>query len=108
MTTPLFLSDAGIADANGRAVARISNLVAFEVWKVTRWTVSSTSTTETQARVYRNQESPSNFVEGTYSGKQDSSDTTQHVGSGEHLLCVWSSATPGSRCVFAINGERSR
>lgn len=108
MTVSLFLSESGIADANGRAVARISNLVAFEWWKVTRWTVSSTSTAETEARVYRNHESPSNFIEGTYSGRQDASDTNQVIGSGEHLVCVWSGATVGSRCVFTINGERGR
>lgn len=108
MTGSLFLSESAVVDASGRAVARISNLVAFERWTVTRWTVSSTSTTETEARVYRNQESPSNFVEGTYSGRQDASDTNQAIGSGEHLVCVWSGATPGSRCVFTINGERGR
>lgn len=108
MTVPLVLSESGVADASGRAVARISNLVAFEHWTVSRWTVSSTSTTETEARVYRNHESPSNFIEGTYSGRQDASDTKQTIGSGEHLVCVWSGATPGSRCVFSINGERGR
>lgn len=108
MTVPLFQSESGIADANGRAVVRISNLVAFEQWTVTRWTVSSTSTAETEARVYRDQESPSNFIEGTYSGRQDASDTNQSIGSNEHLVCVWSGATVGSRCVFTINGERRR
>lgn len=104
----LSLSESGVADANGRATARIHNLVAYESWHVTRYTVSSTSTDETTAKVYRNHESTSAFIEGTYSGRQDASDTNMHIGSGESLLCVWSGATAGSRCVFSIEGEKTR
>lgn len=101
-------SGAATVDATGRAVVTLQNLRAFEKWEVTTHTVSSTSTAETTARVYRNHESPSALLEGTYSGKQDASNTRVSVGNGESLICVWSGATAGSRCVYTIEGTKTR
>ncbi len=105
---PLWESGNATVDAAGRAMVRIANLVAFEQWTVKQWTVSNTGDSETEARVYRNQESPSTFLEGTYSGRQDASNTDQRFQSGEAVVCVWRGATPGSRCVFSLSGEKSR
>lgn len=106
--TPLYETGRAVADANGRAVVNLANLRAFVRWKVIRYTVSSTSVSETTAKVYRSHESPSMMLEGTYSGRQDASDTDTKIGTGESLLCVWSGATAGASCVFTIEGEQYR
>lgn len=109
MTVPLFESNTGIADANGRAIARVQPLRAFERWDVTRMAVSSTSSTLVPtARIYRGSENPTMLVDGTYTGTLDQSDTQLALENGEALLCVWSGADVGSSCTFTVQGSKSR
>lgn len=109
MTLPLFESNTGIANAAGRAVARVQPLRAFETWDITRLAVSSTSSVLVPtARIYRGAETPSMLVDGTHTGNLDQSDTQLALANGEALICVWSGADVGSQCVFTVQGSKSR
>lgn len=103
---PLEESASGIADANGRAVARLQPLRAFEAWRVNNMTVQSTSTLVPEARVYRGSENPSTLQDGTYSGNFDVSTVDMTIPNGVALICVWSGCTPGATCTLTISGVK--
>lgn len=106
---PLFESSTGVADANGRAVARVQPLRAFEQWDIRRYAVSSTSSVLVPtARLYRGSETPSMLVDGTYTGTLDQSDTQLTLANGEALICVWEGADVGAQCVFTVQGSKTR
>jgi len=106
---PLFESNTGVANAAGRAVARVQPLRAFERWEITRLAVSSTSTVLVPtARIYRGSETPSRLVDGTHTGTLDQSDTQLSLPNGEALLCVWEGADVGSQCTFTVEGTKSK
>lgn len=109
MTLPLFESSTGVADATGRAVARVQPLRAFERWDITRMAVSSTSTVLVPTcRIYRGAENPSMLVDGTFTGNLDQSDTQLSLENGEVLLCVWTGADVGARCIFTVQGKKDK
>lgn len=109
MSIPLFETDTGVADANGRAVARVQPLRAFETWDIRRMAVSSTSSTLVPtARIYRGSENPSMLVDGTHTGTLDQSDTQLSLANGEALICVWEGADVGSQCTFTVQGDKNR
>lgn len=106
---PLFESNTGVADASGRAVARVQPLRAFEKWNITRLAVSSTSSILVPtARIYRGSETPSRLVDGTHTGTLDQSDTHLDLANGEALICVWEGADVGSQCTFTVEGTKER
>lgn len=45
------------------------------------------------------------FVEGSYTGSNDSSDTRILLRSGEPLTCAWAGGDVGATAVFTISGE---
>lgn len=97
----------GVADANGRAVARVQPLRYGEEWRITRMTVQSTSSTLVPtALVYRGSEAASNLIDGTWTGTQDTSETSIRLVSGETLVCVFTGGDVGSQCTFNVFGER--
>jgi hypothetical protein len=89
---------------------------AFERWDITRVTVACTSVALVPTcRVYRSSEAPSNLIEGTFSGNQDSSDTAFTLENGEVLIAVWegkvvgtAGADVGSVCTLTIEGKATR
>lgn len=106
---PLYESATAIADANGRAVAQIQPMKAFERWRITRTGVQSTSTTKVPtARLYRGSETPSTFMEGSQSGNLDSTDTGYELRTGERILCVWSNNDVSAACTLTIEGSKTR
>lgn len=109
MANDLFNSASGTADANGRAVASLQPLRAFEKWHVRRMSVQSTSSTlSPTCRVYRGAEAASRLVDGTHTGVLDHSDTDLRLQNGEALLAVWSGCDVGSVCTFSIEGDIER
>lgn len=74
------------------------------------WAIASTQTlvensvAESRLRVYRN--SRSQIVEGTYSGNQDTSNTTFDLQSGELLNYQYINATPGATAIVSLTGIR--
>lgn len=113
---PLRESRSATVAANGRATAVIQPLRAFERWDITRVTVACTSTALVPTcRVYRSSEAPSNLIEGTFSGNQDSSDTRTMLENGESLIAVWEGKTVGtagadvgSVCTLTVEGKALR
>lgn len=106
--TPLFESASGIAAANGRAVARLQPMRAFETWQIKTITVQSTSTVSIpEARVYKGNETPSAFVDGSVNGSNDSNTTADVLlQNGESLLVVWTGCDTGARCTVTISGTK--
>lgn len=100
-------SGSGTADSAGRAVCRVQPMRYGEEWRITRMTVQSTSATLVPtAKVYRGSEAASNLVDGTFTGTQDTSDTSIRLMSGEALVCVFEAGDVGSRCTFNVFGEK--
>jgi hypothetical protein len=115
-STPLRESQSAVVGVSGRALAIVQPMRAFERWDITRVTVACTSTTLVPTcRVYRSSEAPSNLIEGSFSGNQDSSDTRTLLESGESLVAVWEGQTVGtagadvgSVCTLTIEGKAIR
>lgn len=103
------LLDANTATANaaGKATCQVQPLRAFESWKVTNTAVQSTSTTKVPTvKLYRGSESPSNFIEGSYSAQFNSSDTVIDLNNGERLLVVFENCDVGAVCTVSVSGEK--
>jgi len=106
ITNELRESGNGTADSTGRAVCRVQPMRYGEEWRITRMTVQSTSSTLVPiAKVYRGSEAASNLIDGTWTGTQDTSDTSIRLMSGESLVCVFSGGDVGSQCTFNVFGE---
>jgi len=65
-------------------------------WKITLTSVSVTTNIATpQVSVYANGVSAQQFLEGSFSGYRDASDTVHVVAAGEQLIAVWEGGDPG-------------
>jgi hypothetical protein len=71
-------------------------------------TVSTDSTSDTDARVYLNSENPSRMIAGSYSGNQDFNETDITLQTLDTFICVWNSGTPGARADFIVQGISER
>ncbi len=114
---PLNVSGVGDFNAAVDGVCRIARgpAVPGENWLVQRVTVSTNSSAETTARIYRNFVGSEQFIDGTYSGNQDVSDEMDILlRTGETLVIEWTGgATPigtpaGTlpRATVRLEGER--
>lgn len=90
--------------ATGRCEATIEAVPPDQFWLVDRMTVTCTSSTETEARVYRGEERDANLVDGTVAGNLDIADEAQPilVEAGEELRCVWTGASDGAVGTFTV------
>jgi hypothetical protein len=71
------------------------------VWEVGGMSVeTSTSTLHPRADIDIN----GGFVEGTYSGHRDSSNSVHRLGPTDVVRCVWSGGDPGARATFRVWG----
>jgi len=75
-------------------------------WKVETTTTSTTSTTRTTASLYLGSPSPAAFLEGTYAGNRDTSNTVHQVLGGEILTCTWSGGDAGATATLRVAGEQ--
>lgn len=101
----LLASDNKTADANGKAVCVVQPLRAFEDWHITNTAVQSTSAAVPTVKVYKGGESPTNFIEGSYTAQFNASNTEIDLLNGERLLVVFEGATAGSSCSVSVTGE---
>lgn len=109
-TSPLYESSRGTV-SNGRGMATLQPLRAFERWRITKVSIQCTSPLSAGAAVpifklYRNSEAPMNLIEGTFSGDLNSSDMDITLENGEALIGVWASADDNSQCSMTVQGER--
>jgi hypothetical protein len=59
---------------------------------------------EPVAKVYLAVVGDSGFVEGSFSGASDTSDSSYVVNQGEPLTCVWTGGDPGANATFRVTG----
>lgn len=106
MRIPLFEFAQATADANGRAVDNAGPAKYGETWEITLINTNTTSTAETELRVYRGVESETCRILGTYSGNSDNAGGSPvKVQSPDKLIFVWSGATAGAICTARIEGD---
>lgn len=91
-------------NASGTGVADIL-VPTLETWQVSRIAVqTTTNTSEPTARVYVDSEGPGNFLAGTYTGSNDSSDENLTLMPGQHLLCRWDGGDAGAVATLSVFG----
>lgn len=95
------------ADASGRAVAYAGPEKFGDQWDVSLINTNTTSTAQTELRVYRGVESDTTRLIGTYSGNNDTASGSKPitVRAGDKLVFVWTGADVGSICTARIEGE---
>jgi hypothetical protein len=94
----------GTFDASGRAVVTIGPLTPSSRWRTSNVAVSSTSTVDTECRVYLGSEAPQNLLGGTFSGNRDSIGAAVTLYPGSVLSCVWINGTPGATAAVSVYG----
>jgi hypothetical protein len=94
------------ANAAGKAVCQVQPLRAFERWRITNLSVSSTSTNLVPTvKLYRNSETPSALIDGSYTGTFNSRSDETFLEVGERLLAVFEGSDVGALCTVTITGE---
>ena len=63
---------------------------------------TSTATKVPTTKVYRNFVAQANYIEGSYTGSNDSSDTRIPLQAGESLICVWAGGDPGASATYRL------
>lgn len=104
-TAQLDEANSGTFDALGVAVVRIGPTRVQQYWKPSNVAVSSTSSSDTEARVYLGAATPSNLLAGSYSGNRDNAPIAQPLGFGQVLTVVWSGGTPGATATVSVSGQ---
>lgn len=96
-----------VADAAGTALVIFEAVRPSEVWRVTRVTVSSTSSVQGPAVVYIGDPSPQNARNGTRTGIFDIDDSAAPliVPSTEALQIQWTGMSAGAVCTAIIQYE---
>lgn len=94
-------SVSGVLDAAGGLQVDISPTGGDWVIKRNSVFVSS-NTAEPTARIYRNSISQAGFVEGSYTGSNDTSDTRIVAQQGDTLSCVWAGGDVGARATWSL------
>lgn len=93
-----------VLDADGTALADLL-VPTLETWQVSRIAVqTSTNESEPTAKVYVDSEGPGNFLAGTYTGSNDSSDENLTLMPGQHLLCRWTGGDAGATATVSVFG----
>lgn len=96
-----------VLDSSGRGEITLAPPASGGGWNVELTTVYvSTRVAEPTFRLYLNGVSPVNLLEGSYSGAQDSSDTSHRVEPGSALVGVWEGGDPGARATLRVSGTQ--
>lgn len=104
-TKPLNAFGTVTLNASGSGLVDIQ-VPTLQTWNVTRLGVLTTSnTSEPTAKVYVDSEGPGNFLSGTYTGSNDSSDEQQMLMPGQHLLCRWTGGDPTAQATLSVFGQ---
>ena len=105
---PLDVSVNGVFDGTGVARVRIGPTVYGESWRLRRMTVNTTSSSDTDAKVFLNYETESRMVAGSYSGNRDFNETDMTLQTLDVLICVWTEGTPGANASLVLQGTKER
>ncbi len=101
---PLTETPSTLFGADNRASITIGPQRYGHVWKITRITVSTTSVVNTQMRMHLNTESPTAFLDGSYSGNSDTNDTSITLQSLDKLIFVWTGGDIGASAQVGLYG----
>lgn len=104
MKTRVLTSVTATFDASGNATASVGPIVNSATWTIENIGTTTTSVTQAELSVFRGPPSASNFVEGTYAGNKDSSNSIHYLANGELLSFVWSGGDPGTTATATLNG----
>lgn len=107
MQIPVNNSASATFDDSGRAVVSLGPTVYGVAWEITRVVVSTTSSAQTQLRVYRGTEQASRLVDSTYTGNDNTSETDVKLSNLESLLFVWTGGDVGAIATAVIDGTQT-
>ncbi|WP_088289832.1 hypothetical protein [Kineosporia sp. A_224] len=93
-------------DAAGGGQVTLSPPGTIPGWIVNLTSINvTTRNAEPTFKLYRGNVMPLNFLEGSYSGSQDSSNSVLRVAPGEALVGVWEGGDPGATASLHCSGE---
>jgi len=103
---PLMEYVEAVADANGRATVTTGPQKFGDSWTVKSMATTTTSTSESQLRIYRGVESDSALLASTYSGNQDTAGGNEiQIPGQDKLVFVWTGCDVGAVCTCRIEGD---
>jgi hypothetical protein len=103
-----FLDEIAQGDEGGGVVVAIFGPVPLGfTWEVDRAVVSSTSSTVTEARMFKDVVANHNLVSGSAAGNFDEADYSEPIRlqGGQRLIVRWTGASPGARSTARAEGR---
>lgn len=105
MPGPFRVSQSVTLDASGGGQVTISPPVDWQVTLVS--VVTTTAVKQPTFSLYLDSATPSGFLEGTYSGSRDASDTVHVIQPGQQLIGVWAGGDPGAKATMSVRGVKT-
>lgn len=103
-----FIGGTGTLAATGGFATVEVPVPRLESWYVTRVAVlASSNVLEPVAKIYVDTVTDLNFLAGTYTGSNDSSDEMLHLRPGQKLIATWSGADAGAAVTLSIFGQKT-
>lgn len=108
-TRPLYESASIIFDANGQGTVIVGPNVYGTIWNISRVTTTCTSpnTNQVTFTIYRGYISPGMQIGGTYSGQQDSDETSINLKTGDQLVGQWTGGNSGDVGTMTVFGTQT-
>ncbi len=104
LTQSFQASQSVVLDSTGAGQVTISPRGFFD-WVVTVSSVNVTTATKVPtANVYKNFVGISNFIEGSYTGNNDASNTRIVLRPSESAICVWAGGDAGATATYRVSG----
>lgn len=106
------LSDAAFVtlDGSGNGTAKLGPNAHGVVWKPSRVAVKTTSTilSPTCQLFIGNTATSENFIDGTYSGSQNATDSAvgQELRLGQYIWAVWTGGDVGAQATLTVTGSK--
>ena len=91
-------------DATGAGQVQLSNPGGGDLVVTLQTLSTTTAVKQPTAQVYRNVVTQAFFIEGSYTGSNDSSNTRIVLHPSESLICVWSGGDVGATATYRISG----
>jgi hypothetical protein len=109
-TVPLSESAFVTLDGSGNGTARVGPAAHGVVWRPTVASLKvSTSVQSPTCLIYAGSSAtPDNFVDGTYTGSQNSTSNIdgQVLYLGQYVFAVWTGGDPGAQATIALSGTK--
>jgi hypothetical protein len=99
----LFRPGGDVVAADGTASVTLSPPGSME-WHITVTSVECSSTTRSEVTI----KIDGHYLEGTYTGNKDSSNTSYVVPAGSSITAEWTKASPGSAAALRVFGQQVR